>query len=192
MNQNPNPVNTGFAVEPRETRARAYEDGLGGRIVILEPGDAMSSMRFRMVLPKGFGPPAPERHPSQREDFRVLRGTLDLGKVSGKHVVLRASDTFSLPPNTYHLPANAGNEELEFEATLTPGLDAAAMFQSLYTETRTHTGLARFARVALVFRRYRRTISFPLPISAFMSVAAGLARLLGVRVETNGPGEREL
>jgi mannose-6-phosphate isomerase-like protein (cupin superfamily) len=166
---------------------RTYEDGLGGRITILEDGDAHAPMRFRMVLPKGFGPPAPERHPLQREDFVVLRGTLALGKVNGKRVVLDAGDTFRLPPATYHLPANGGDDELEFEATLTPGLDSAAMFASLYKETREHTGLGRFVRVAMVFRRHHRTISFPLPVRTIMSLIAALGRVFGVRAAHERP-----
>jgi mannose-6-phosphate isomerase-like protein (cupin superfamily) len=161
--------------------ARTYEDGLGGHITILQDGDATTPMRFRMLMPKGFGPPAPERHPAQREDFRVLRGTLDLGKVGGERVILQAGDSFTLPAGTYHLPANAGDGELEFEATLTPGLDSGKMFAALYDATRKHSGLGRFARVAMVFRRHRNTISFPPPVRIVMGLVAGLARLLGVR-----------
>jgi mannose-6-phosphate isomerase-like protein (cupin superfamily) len=164
-----------------DASARTYEDGLGGHITILEAGDAHAPMRFRMLMPVGFGPPAPECHPTQREDFRVLRGTLDLGKVNGERVVLQAGDTFTLPAGTYHLPSNAGDGDLEFEATLTPGLDAAAMFASLYEATRAYSGLGRFARVAMVFRRHRRTISFPTPVAMAMGVVASGARLFGVR-----------
>jgi mannose-6-phosphate isomerase-like protein (cupin superfamily) len=164
--------------------ARTYEDGLGGHITILQEGDVTTPMRFRMIMPKGFGPPAPERHPSQREDFRVLRGTLDLGKVNGKRVVLQAGETFTLPAGIYHLPSNGGEGDLEFEATLTPGLDSAAMFASLYEATRLHTGLGRFARVAMVFRRHRNAIAFPPPVAMVMRVVAGIARGLGLRVPT--------
>jgi len=157
-----------------------YEDGLGGSIEILERGGAEAPMRFRMVLPKGFGPPAPECHPRQREDFRVLRGTLDLGKVEGRHVVLEAGDTFTLPAGVYHLPANRTDAELEMECTLTPGLDSADMFAELYAQS-AHTGLAQAARHAQVFRRYPGTISFPPPVRWGMAFVASLARLFGVR-----------
>jgi mannose-6-phosphate isomerase-like protein (cupin superfamily) len=160
---------------------RTYEDGLGGHITILEEGGPTAPMRFRMLMPAGFGPPAPECHPSQREDFRVLRGTLDLGKIDGERVVLQAGDTFTLPAGTFHLPSNKTDGELEFEATLTPGLDAAAMFASIYDATREHRGVGRFARVAMVFRRHRRLISFPAPVAMVMRVVAGVARWLGIR-----------
>jgi mannose-6-phosphate isomerase-like protein (cupin superfamily) len=158
-----------------------YEDGLGGSITILEPGDATTPMRFRMVLPKGFGPPAPECHPSQREDFHILRGTLRLGKVAGKVVRLGPGEHFTLEAGQFHLPANGGDDELEFEATLTPGLDSAQMFAELYTATRENRGLSQFARVAMVFRKYPGTISFPLPVRTVMSVVAGLCRTFGMR-----------
>ena len=165
-------------------RAR-YEDGLGGHITILEPGDDRAPMRFRMVMPRGFGPPARERHPSQREDFTVLRGTLALGRIDGVSVVLRAGDTYTLPAGVYHLPVNAGDDELEFESVLTPGLDAAQMFEALYAATREHTGLARFARVATTFRRHRATISFPAPVRAVMVMVAAIARLFGQRFSSS-------
>lgn len=161
---------------------RTHEDGMGGSITILEPGDATKPMRFRMVLPKGFGPPAPECHPSQRENFVVLRGVLDLGKIDGQHVRIEAGDRYTLPAGTFHLPRNGGDDEVEFEATLTPGLDAAEMFTGLYAATREHTGLGQFARVAMVFRRHAKTISFPLPVRVVMSVVASIGRLLGLRM----------
>jgi mannose-6-phosphate isomerase-like protein (cupin superfamily) len=163
-----------------------YEDGLGGSITILEEGGEDSPMRFRMVMPKGFGPPAPERHPRQREDFVMLRGELDLGAVNGEHVVLREGDTFTLPANVYHLPACGGDEECEFESTLTPGLDAAEMFRSIYTETRSHSGIGQFARVAMTFRRHTGTISFKLPVRVVMTMVAAVARWLGVAPTPHG------
>ena len=138
-------------------------------------------MRFRMTLPKDMGPPAPECHPSQTEDFTVLRGTLDLGVIGGKRVVLKAGETFHLPAGVYHLPANGGDGELEFEAVLTPGLESGAMFTDLYAVLSEHRGLAQFARVAIVFRRYTKAIHFKAPVRAVMSVVAAAARLFGMR-----------
>jgi mannose-6-phosphate isomerase-like protein (cupin superfamily) len=164
-----------------------YQDGLGGQISILEPGDAHAPLRFRMILPQGFGPPAPECHPTQREDFYVLRGTLDLGKIAGSRVVLSSGDSYTLPAGVYHLPANAGSGELEFESTLTPGLDAADMFAALYVATRDNVGLGRFVRIAMIFRRHAKTISFRFPVRAVMGVVAVLGELLGVSVPRTSP-----
>lgn len=158
-----------------------HEDGLGGSITILEAGGETAPMRFRMVLPKGFGPPAPECHREQREDFRVLRGTLDLGTVDGRRLLLRAGDAYGLPPGAYHLPANGGDDELEFESTLTPGLDSAEMFASLYRAQREHQGVARVAHTSAVFRRHTRAIDFKLPVRTVLTVVAAVARLLGLR-----------
>jgi mannose-6-phosphate isomerase-like protein (cupin superfamily) len=157
------------------------EDGLGGCILILEDGSTTSPMRFRALMPKGLGPPAPERHPSQTEDFRVLRGALDLGIVEGRRVVLKAGDSFHLPAGVYHHPANPCDDELEFEAVLTPGLASADMFSDLSAVMLQHRGVARFARVSMVLRRYSRMISFKPPVRLVMTIVAAVARLLGVR-----------
>lgn len=157
------------------------EDGNGGRLTILEHGSTTKPMRFRLSMPKGSGPPAPECHPSQTEDFTVIRGTLDLGVIDGKHVVLKAGDTYHLPAGVYHLPRNGGDDELECEAVLTPGLESGDMFTNLFAATREYRGLAQFARVSMVFRRYEHTITFKAPVRAVMMVVAALARLFGVR-----------
>jgi hypothetical protein len=137
-------------------------------------------MRFRTLMPKGMGPPAPECHPLQTEDFTVLRGMLDLGIVEGRHVVLKAGDTFHLPAGVYHLPANAGDDELEFEAVLTPGLESADMFTGLCAVVREHRGVGRFARVSMLFRRYAKMVSFKPPAPMVITIVAAMARLLGV------------
>ena len=133
-----------------------HEDGLGGSITILEHGSSTTPMRFRMVLPKGFAPPAPECHPAQSEDYKILRGTLDLGIIGGKHVLLHAGDSYHMPANTYHLPHNPADSELEFEAVLTPGFESSAMFHDLYFVLREYRGLGKFARISFVCRRYTR------------------------------------
>lgn len=159
-----------------------YEDGMGGRITILAEGNDDAPLRFRMVLPRGFGPPAPECHPRQREVITVLRGTLDLGTVSGEHVVLQAGESFTLEPGVMHLPANRTDHELEFEATVTPGRTSAEMFARLYDVTREHRGLGQVARQALVFRQHRDVIRFPAPVGVAMAALAGIARAVGLRV----------
>jgi mannose-6-phosphate isomerase-like protein (cupin superfamily) len=158
-----------------------HEDGLGGSITILEHGSTTAPMRFRMIMPKNFGPPAPECHPSQTEDYTILRGTLDLGVIDGKRIMLKAGDTFHLPAGVYHLPANGGDDELEFESVLTPGLESADMFAGIYAATREHRGLAQFVRVSVVCRRHARSMRFKAPVRAVMIVAAAIARLFGVR-----------
>lgn len=159
-----------------------YEDGMGGHIEILEAGDETAPTRFRMVMPPGFGPPAPECHPHQSEDFVVLRGTLDLGVINGQPVRLEAGDRYHMPAGTYHLPRNGGDGELEFESILTPGKTTASMFAQLYTETRSSKGAGQFLRHALVFSGHTDSITFRPPVRWVLRAAAAVARLLGVRL----------
>jgi hypothetical protein len=82
---------------------------------------------------------------------------------------------------TCHLPANAGQDELEFEATLTPGLESSDMFAALYPIMRDYKGFAQFARVSVVMRRNVRCIRVAPPIAAIMAVVAGIARLFRMK-----------
>src|SRR4051812_34296541 len=170
-----------------------HEDGEGGTITILEHGSTTAPMRFHMVLRKNSGPPAPECHPSQTEDFKVLRGTLDLGVIDGKRVLLKAGDTYHLPAGVYHQPDSGESGDVEFEALLTPGLESADMFADLYAVFRERRGLARIAGTSVVLRRYTRSIQFKAPFHAVISVVAAVAPLFGLgappppRVEQIGP-----
>jgi mannose-6-phosphate isomerase-like protein (cupin superfamily) len=158
-----------------------HEDGLGGAITILEPGDGEAPLRFRMTLPPGFGPPAPECHPGIREDFTVVEGTLDLGVVLGERVLLKKGDTFCLQPGVFHKPANPDTTNAVIECVLTPGRDLAVMFRSLYAATREHQGVGQFLRQAIVLRRHTEVIWFPFPVRVAMSIAAAIGRGLGLR-----------
>lgn len=159
-----------------------FTDGKGGSITILDWGSATTPMRYRMVLPQGFGPP-PERHPSQTEHFRVISGVFDLGDVNGRHVELRAGETFFLPAGVLHRPLNKYAEPAEFEATLTPGLASAAMFRSIYTTVRTHHGIAFALRMALIIDRHRAELEFMRPVRIALRLLAGVARFLSVRAD---------
>lgn len=159
-----------------------FTDGRGGSITILEEGSATTPMRFRMVMMQGFGPP-PERHPSQEEHFRVISGVFDLGYVNGKHVELRAGQTFTLPAATLHRPKNNYSEPVEYESTLVPGLGSAAMFRSIYSTVRTRRGFGLTVGMALIFDRHRAEIDFALPVRITLRLLARVARLLGVRAD---------
>lgn len=155
-----------------------HESGRGGSITILEQGSATTPMRFRMVAGKGVAPPAPECHPSQTEDFKVISGTLRLGVIDGVDVVLNAGDTYHLPAGTPHLPnAEPGTV---FEATMTPGLEMADMFVDLFEVFREHKGFGQIVRIAMVMRRYRTNISFSPAFNALHAVLATAGAAFGL------------
>ena len=132
-----------------------------------------------MVAGKGMAPPAPECHPSQTEDFKVISGTLDLGMVNGKHVVLKSGETFHLPAGVAHHPLAA--EGCVFEATLTPGLEMADLFAGLFEAAREHKGFGRFIRIAMLMRQHRTNITFSPAINAVMAVVATVAGAVGLK-----------
>ena len=168
--------------KPDPPTPRVIPDCFGGSIAIIEEGSATTPMRFRMVMTKGFGPQS-ERHVSQVELFRVISGVLDLGYVNGKRVELRAGQTFTLPAATLHRPQNRYSEPVEFEPPLTPGLNSAAMFRSLYTTVSTRRGFDMALHLALLFDSHRAEIDFTLPVRIPPRLLARIARLAGGRTD---------
>lgn len=174
--------NSHTAAKSESDSPPAFVDGNGGSITILKEGSATQPMHYRMVLPKGFGPPS-ECHPSQEEHFRIISGVLDLGYVNGQRVELRAGQTFTLPAGVLHRPQCLYAEPAEFEATQTPGLGSANMFRSIYTTVANHRGLSMALRMALIIERHRAELRFTLPVRIPVRLLAGVARLLGVRAD---------
>lgn len=160
----------------RTTRPTVHEDGLGGSITILAEGDHERPMIYRMRMPPGVSPPATEMHPGQREEFRVISGTLSLGTIDGKEKLLQAGETYTLEPGHFHLPHCHGTEAVVFEATLTPGLDSAKMFEGVYAAFRGHEGLGRLVQLARVFTTHGREIRFPGLFAAVLRALAVFAR----------------
>ena len=166
---------------PQPLPLETIDAGADGRLTILEEGDDTTPLRATMVMGPGMGPPAPEHHPEQTEAFTVLRGRLDLGMVDGRHVVLSPGETMTIPPGTDHQPRAADDQEVEFEFTLTPGYDHAALFRALFNTARDHRGLARVVRFARLFQRFRHIIRFGRAFSMVLASMAAVAGLLGIR-----------
>lgn len=163
------------STRPHTPRPTVHEDGMGGSITILAEGDHQHPMIYRMRMPPGVRPPAMEMHPGQREEFRVISGTLSLGTIEGREKLVRAGETYVLEPGHYHLPACHGGEAVVFEATLTPGLDSASMFEGVYRSFRERAGLSRLVHLAGVFTSHGREIRFRAAFATFLRALAYFA-----------------
>jgi mannose-6-phosphate isomerase-like protein (cupin superfamily) len=166
-------------IDRHEVLAR-HEDGAGGYIEILEFGDDTAPCRYRMLQSPGVGPPAKEYHPNQEESFHVLRGTLDLGTIDGARVLLGPGDRFVLPTAVPHLPAAANGEVVEYEATLSPGLSMAQVFEALFRAEREHRGPGKGMRIALTLEAHRDSMRLNQPFATLMKGLAVIARVVGV------------
>jgi quercetin dioxygenase-like cupin family protein len=131
-------------------------------------------------------------HESQTEDFTVLRGVLDLGVIDGRRVVLKPGDTFHLPAGVYHRPVNVGDDDLELEAVLTPGLESSNLFTDFSAVAVKHSGMGRFAGLSIVAERYAEMISFKPPVRMLMAVAAAMGRLFGMTLPATQASEAEM
>jgi len=168
------------AVGGETKRTETHEDGMGGSITILQRGDSVRPMIFRMRMPKGVSPPAPEMHPSQSEEIRVLSGVLRLGIVGGRELVLGPGERTTLLAGTFHQPSSGGEEPVEFEAILTPGLASASMFTAVYSAFRGHRGLGQIVRLAVAFTSHPEVIQFRAPFRFVLGSLAAAARALRV------------
>ncbi len=117
--------------------SHGHADGYG------PPGARVSSRRRPRT-----SPPSAARPRSPRSSFLVFARGPRRRRRPRRRVVLNAGETFHLPAGVYHLPACAGDGEVEFEAVLTPGLASGDMFTELYAVMQASTAAwRRFAPV---------------------------------------------
>ena len=72
----------------------------------------------KVVMPKG-GMHNFHRHPEMNEIIYILKGTAEQW-VEGEKQLLKPGDSVYIDPNVVHATFNAGEDELEFLAMLTP------------------------------------------------------------------------
>jgi mannose-6-phosphate isomerase-like protein (cupin superfamily) len=132
-------------------------------------------------------PPVPlHLHRRQSERFTVLDGVLDL-TLAGELLHLKAGETALVPAGAVHTYANAGEDPVRIEVTLSPALEAHRFFESVYGMTRDGGLPPRGPRDALALAVLAHTHGFylgalPLVVQRpLMAIGAALARLAGVR-----------
>jgi quercetin dioxygenase-like cupin family protein len=90
-----------------------------------------------IVKPGGrLAAPLMHVHPIQTETFWVLEGELQT-VVNGVERVLRAGETIAIEPGVPHLWGNASKtKQLRFTFELSPGLEWATLFESIFAMAR--------------------------------------------------------
>ena len=165
-----------------------YDKRFGERYRVLE---AARDSGGEFVRIQDTAEPGPSRrpisaHPSQRERFEVLSGTLGL-TVDGEQHLLGPGDSFVVEPGARHLPRNAGDGELRFLAEIRP----AGRFEEFLAEITAvnnteRDGLAYVLMAARVINRFP-DIEHPTPLPraldrALFATLAGAGKLLGLRI----------
>jgi len=165
-----------------------YDKRFGERYRVLE---AARDSGGEFVRIQDTAEPGPSRrpisaHPSQRERFEVLSGTLGL-TVDGEQHLLGPGDSFVVEPGSRHLPRNAGDGELRFLAEIRP----AGRFEDFLAEITAvnnteREGLAYVLMAARVINRFP-DIEHPTPLPraldrALFATLAATGKLLGLRI----------
>ena len=91
------------------------------------------------------GPPPRHLHPSQREDFTVLTGALDVGR-GDEQFVVEAGSTFSVEPGTPHLMSPSGEAEVTFTWRTSPALRTDSSSETTCSEICSSQNVRNFRR----------------------------------------------
>jgi hypothetical protein len=132
--------------------------------------------------------PVAHYHPSQDEDFKVLRGEVAV-RLDGALKTLRTGDTLHIPRGTVHAMWNRSDREAVVNWQVRPALDTENFFEvttGLAMDGKTKSnGMPRLLQVALTIKKYHHLFrmakpSYPVQKIVF-TLLSPVAYLLGYR-----------
>jgi mannose-6-phosphate isomerase-like protein (cupin superfamily) len=138
-----------------------------------------------VVRPHGFVAAA-HLHPSQKERFEVIEGTLGF-KVGRETVTAGPGERLTVPANTPHTFWNAGDGEARFRCEIRPALQFESLLETMFglaEDGRTNRkGMPNPLRLAVIANAHKDVVLLPFPPKwmqlAGLALGAPLGRLLG-------------
>ena len=169
-----------------------YDERFGERYTILRTSEETGGelVRVEDVAGPGESRRPASAHPNQEERFEVVSGTLGL-MVDGEDHLLGSGEVLVVPPESRHLPRNAGEGEVCFVAEVRPAGRFEEFLEGITAANNSGLdGIAYLLTVAQVLHRFpdiERPTSMPRALEhALFAVLAATGRLLGLHI----PGER--
>lgn len=172
-------IHAGDSIENRVTGERLVfhktSRETGGQAVVFEA----------FVQPNGFVAAA-HVHPSQEEQFEILRGSVGF-KVGRKKLVAGPGQRIRVPADTPHKFWNAGDDEAHFVCEVRPALQFEQLIETMFSlaaDGKTNRkGMPNPLRLAVIANAHFDTVRLPFP-PAFvqrigLALGAPLGRLVG-------------
>lgn len=154
----------------------------GERFIFRRTADdtAGELLTFDMVVEPHGRLPGGHVHPTQRESFEVLTGTMKFRK-GLRTVIAGPGDTVVVPPGDFHKFANAGDEPAVVRVTVEPALRMEQLFETvakLAQEGRSYrSGMPKPLDLALFMRQFEAEVQAPLAPALVRAVTTPLAWL---------------
>jgi quercetin dioxygenase-like cupin family protein len=163
---------------------------IGDKVKFLVTGAESKGELLRAELwvkPSGEGPPL-HYHPVQTETFKIIKGEMNL-TCDGKEMVLKAGESFTVPPNTPHKFWNGSKAEAVAIVDLIPALKTEYFIETMYSldvQGKTKKdGLPNMLQFSAILNEcYGElfVVGPPIPAQKFMAkVIGGFAKLIGYR-----------
>jgi quercetin dioxygenase-like cupin family protein len=163
---------------------------IGDKVKFLVTGEDSKGELLRAELwvkPSGEGPPL-HYHPVQTETFNIIKGEMNL-ICNGKEMVLKAGESFTVPPNTPHKFWNGSSEEAIAIVDLLPALKTEFFIETIYaldmkgkTNKKGLPNMLQFSALLNEFYGEIFVVGPPIPAQKFMAKIVGsFAKLIGYK-----------
>jgi quercetin dioxygenase-like cupin family protein len=157
-------------------RDAASRDGDGGRVIVNPVSGERIVVRqsgrdtdgrlfaFDLFLPPGGHVPAGHAHPTQRERFTVMEGSMRF-RLGRRTILATPGDSVEIPPRTSHWFGNAGPSVAHARVEVRPALRMEEFFEATEEIGRAGhipgTRLPRVSDLARVMLEFRQEVAAP-------------------------------
>jgi quercetin dioxygenase-like cupin family protein len=143
----------------------------GGQAVVIET----------FVQPNGFVAAA-HVHPSQEEQFEILRGSVGF-KIAGKKLIAGRGQRLTVPAGTPHKFWNAGDDEAHFVCEIRPALQFEPLIETMFSlaaDGKTNRkGMPNLLRLAVIANAHFDTVQLPFPPAIVQRIGLALGAPVG-------------
>jgi mannose-6-phosphate isomerase-like protein (cupin superfamily) len=140
------------------------------------------------VQPNGFVAAA-HVHPTQEEQFEVLRGSVGF-RIGREKVVAGPGQRLTVPAGTPHKFWNAGDDVAHFVCEVRPALQFESLLETMFALAKdgktNRKGMPNPLRLAVIANAHFDTVQLPFPPALLQRIALGLGAPLG-RLAGYGP-----
>lgn len=143
-----------------------------------------------VIAPPGFDGIPSHRHQKQDEVFTVIQGKLGT-EVNGTTHIFEVGETATILANTTHRWWNAGDEEVRFQAVITPALHFMEIIGCIYRSANERgSDTPSLVDAAITLSHYRdeyNPVFLPLPVRLFgLPLLAFIGKLNGRKQVIDG------
>jgi mannose-6-phosphate isomerase-like protein (cupin superfamily) len=167
------------------TQGKVFKDRVSGETFTFSKTSAETGgelLEIRTDYRSNSTKPPLHFHPSQREHFEIIEGSMTV-EINGKQRVYRAGEAFDIMEGTHHAMWNAGDVPTKVIWQIRPALNSQAFFETIWGLREDgkvgRSGNPSLLQIAVMMREYAREFRLVSPPPTVQTVLFALLAFIG-------------